>query len=100
MIKNFDEIISLGSQCNPGLTLKTLNLKNKTYPFDWVRSNSKIIYDTLLYGTGKYINFNSEKSNDYYTKSLDEIDFKNFSKSYINEYGQYFTHYTDIPTTA
>ena len=42
MVK-FDEIISLGSQCDPSLTLKIINLKNKTYPFDWVRSNTKII---------------------------------------------------------
>lgn len=97
MVK-FDEIISLGSQCDPALTLKILNLKNKTYPFDWVRSNSKIIFDVLLNGKTNYITFNSEKNNEYYTKSIDEVDFKDFPETHINLYGQYFAHYINIST--
>ena len=39
----YDEIISWGSRCCPGLSLRNLNLKKKeTYPFDWVRNNSKL----------------------------------------------------------
>ena len=94
----YDEIISFGTQCNPGLSLRELKLKKETYPFDWVRSNSKIIYDVLLNGKNKYITFDSDKSNDYYTKDLDCIDFKNFPSTHINSYGQYFTHYTHLDT--
>jgi hypothetical protein len=97
-MKNYDEIISLGTQCNPGLSLRKLNFKKETYPFDWIRSNSKIIYDVLLNGKDKYITFDSEKSDDYYTKHLDSKNFKNFPNSHINYYGQYFTHYIDIST--
>jgi hypothetical protein len=95
-MKNYDEIISLGTQCNPGLSLRELNLKKETYPFDWVRSNSKIIYDILLNGKDKYITFDEFTSDDYYTKHLDSIDFKKFPNSHINSYGQYFTHYIKI----
>ena len=93
-MKTFDEIISLGTQCDPGLSLRTLNLKKETYPFDWVRSNSKIIYDVLLNGRDRYLTFDNEKSNDFYTKHLDNLDFKDKKPMHINSYGQYFTHYT------
>ena len=92
----YDEIITLGSQCYPGLSLRELKLKKETYPFDWVRSNTKIIYDVLLNGRDKYITFDGIKSDDYYTKRLDCIDFKIFPQSHINSYGQYFTHYRGI----
>lgn len=92
----FDDIISLGSNCNIGLSLRQLNLKSKTYPFDWIRSNSKIIYDVLINGREKYLDLNSDKSDDYYTKHLDIIDFKNFPITHINTYGQFFTHYDNI----
>jgi hypothetical protein len=91
-ISNYDEYISLGSQCNPGLSLRNLNLKSNTYPFDWVRSNSKIIYDVLCNGPEKYLTFGTSGSDDYYTKDLDQIDFKGFPISHINSYGQYYTH--------
>ena len=97
-MKLYDEIISLGSQCNPGLSLRELNIKKKTYPFDWIRSNTKIIYDVLLNGRDKYITFNStKKSEEYYTADLDSFDprFTNFSASRINYYGQFFTHYRE-----
>ena len=100
-IGNYDEFISLGSQCNPGLTLKTLCLKNETYPFDWIRSNSKIIYDVLLNGREKYLTLNSENiSDEYYTKHLDSIDqIKEFPRAFINLYGQFFTHYYESITS-
>lgn len=93
----YDEYISLGSQCDPGLSLQKLNLKKITYPFDWIRSNSKIIYDVLINGNKKYLTFNTIKSLDYMTLDLDQIDFKNFSQNHINAYGQYFTHYNKLP---
>lgn len=95
-MKLYDEIISLGSQCNPGLALRKLNIKKKTYPFDWIRSNTKIIYDVLLNGRDKYITFdNIKKSEEYYTSDLDSLQFTNFPTSRINYYGQFFTHYTE-----
>ena len=92
----FDNYISLGSQCNPGITLRNLGLKGKTYPFDWIRSNSKIIYDVLVNGREKYLDLNSDKSDLFYTKHLDSIDFKDFPLTHINSYGQYFTHYNNM----
>lgn len=97
-MKEYDEIISFGTQCNAGLSLRELGLKKETYPFDWIRSNSKIIYDILLHGKEKYITFDGIKSDKYYTKHLDSIDFNKFPNSHINYYGQYFTHYTNIST--
>ena len=97
-MKTYDEIISLGSNCCPGLSLKTLNIKKQTYPFDWVRTNSKIIYDILLNGTENYIKFNENISNDFYLKDLHSYTHPFFNSSHINYYGQHFTHYTDITT--
>lgn len=95
-LSNYDEIISLGSQCNPGLSLRKLNLKKETYPFDWLRSNSKIIYDVLVNGYDKYLDFDGESSDDYFVKDIDCITYKKFPTSHINKYGQYFTHYKFI----
>jgi hypothetical protein len=92
----YDEIISLGSQCNPGLSLRKLNLKKETYPFDWVRSNSKIIYDILVNGCENYLDFGEETTGEYFVKDIECIDFKDFPISHINRYGQYFTHYEII----
>jgi hypothetical protein len=94
----YDELISFGSQCNPGLSLRELNLKQETYPFDWVRSNAKIIYDVLKNGGDPYVRFDETGGSDeYFTKNLDAIDFKNFPLTHVNSYGQYFTHYDTEP---
>jgi len=92
---DYDEIISLGSNCSPGLSLRSINKKKETYPFDWVRSNSKIIYDVLLDHGEKYTIFNKKDkdSNEYYLKNLHSYTNPNFSKNHINYYGQHFTHY-------
>lgn len=96
----YDEVISIGSNCGPGLSLRNLKLKKETYPFDWVRSNSKIIYDVLVNGKNKYLMFgNNNISNDHYLKNLHSFTNKNFNNSHINYYGQHFTHYTNITTT-
>lgn len=97
MNDNCDEIISLGSQCNPALSLRELKLKGKTYPFDWITSNSKIIYDVILNGPLKYLTFGGCDENDeYYCGHLSKMVEGNFPTSYINMYGMYFTHYTKI----
>ena len=95
----YDEIISLGSSCCPGLSLRSLKLKKETYPFDWVRNNSKIIYDVLVHGKDKYLMFNNEHiSNDFYVKHLHQCTQKKFKGTHINYYGQHFTHYTHLST--
>lgn len=95
----YDEIISLGSSCCPGLSLRKLNLKKETYPFDWVRNNSKIIYDVLVNGKDKYLTFNNKNiSNDFYVKNLHYFTHRRFKGSHINYYGQHFTHYTKLNT--
>ena len=94
----YDEIISLGSQCTPALSLCNLNLHNHTYSFDWVRSNSKIIYDVLVNGKDKYLTFNKNNSDDFYIKDLHYFTDKNFPGSHVNYYGQYFEHYRGLNT--
>ena len=92
----YDEIISLGSNCCPGLSLRELNLKKETYPFDWVRTNAKIIYDVLINDKSKYITFSDKISNEFYLKDLHAYTHPTFNIGHINYYGQHFTHYTDI----
>lgn len=89
--------ISIGSQCSPGFSLQELDKHTETYPFDWVRSNSKIIYDVLLNGPEKYLTFDSTGgSDDYFTKHLDTSGFREFPLTHINSYGQFFTHYPQL----
>lgn len=101
------EIISLGNNCDVGLALRKLKLKQQTYPFDWVRSNPKIIYDTLVNGYEKYIQFgnpdgnNYNVSDDYQIKDMFACFYKGkkqIPNSHINYYGQHFTHYIDLPS--
>lgn len=95
----YDEIVSLGSNCCPGLSLRILNKKKETYPFDWVRSNSKIIYDVLNDSGDKYTTFNQNNiSSEYYVKNIHLYTHPKFVNSHINFYGQHFTHYTNITT--
>ena len=78
--------------------IKKNRLKKETYPFDWLRTNSKIIYDILLNGSSKYTSFNTEISDEYLFKHLNSYTHPDFPHSHINYYGQHFTHYTDIKT--
>ena len=103
----YEDIISLGNNCNPGLSLRELGLKKETYPFDWVRSNPKIIYDVLTNGPERYVEFGRPDANNYDVPGEFEIKhmfacFNNkqrtFPASHINYYGQHFTHYVDVPT--
>ena len=86
-------LISLGSQCGPGLSLTKIKLKKETLPFDWVRSNSKIIYDVLEHGPEKYWNF-SNNSKEYYVYNIDCKEFQNVK--HINNYGQHFVHFDNL----
>jgi hypothetical protein len=103
----YEDIISLGNNCNPGLSLRELGLIKETYPFDWVRSNPKIIYDVLTNGPERYVEFGRPDANNY--DVLGEFEIKHmfacfnnkqrtFPASHINYYGQHFTHYVDVPT--
>jgi len=96
MDRQYDEIVSLGSQCDVGLSLRSLGIKEKTYPFDWVCSNTKIVYDVLLNGPKQYATLGQKNSDDFYTKDLDERYHLNFPSGHINAYGQHFTHYTHM----
>ena len=105
----FDEIISLGSNCSPSLSLRDLELKKETYPFDWVRSNTKIIYHLFKSDFKEYtlfpnsnLNIHNVKINpNYYLQDLySNLLFNNkdyiINNNYINYYGQYFGHYTNL----
>ena len=97
-LSEYDALVSLGSNCAPGLSLRDLGYKQETYPFDWVRTNAKIIHDILLHGFDKYLQFNGEISNDFLLSDLHSYTNPQFSKTHVNYYGQHFTHYTDITT--
>jgi hypothetical protein len=43
-------IISIGHLCVTAELLKTNNARNKSYPFDWARSNILSVIDVLQYG--------------------------------------------------
>jgi hypothetical protein len=98
MICNYKHIISFGSTCCPGLILQELGVKKETYPFDWLRTNTKIIYDILINGPNRYTSFNKEISDDYLYKDLNSYTHPDFPLSHVNYYGQHFTHYTNINT--
>lgn len=99
MTEKYDEIVSLGTQCNPGLSLRELGLKGETYPFDWNVSNEKIIYDVILNGPSKHLSLpSSDVNEEYYCEHLFKMVEKDFPPSHINAYGQYFTHYLKITT--
>ena len=92
-MKKYDEFISIGSSCCPALSLRKLNLKKETYPFDWVRSNTKIIYNLLKYNKKNYINFSNNDNNifnNYYISNLYKYTHFNFNSNYVNYYGQHF----------
>jgi hypothetical protein len=97
-MKKYDEFVSLGSSCCPALSMRELNIKTQTYPFDWVRSNNKIIYDILLNGKKNFLRFDSiDESffmNEMYS-SLHETEKRGHNNS-INTYGQHFTHYRNL----
>lgn len=96
---HYEDIISLGGSCVTGLTLRKLNKKTETYPFDWVRSTPEIIYDILINGYEKYISFNNNVCHNFNLSNfydISSIKRPNFPKTHINYYGQHFTHYLDI----
>ena len=69
-MKNYENYISLGSSCVLSLSLRELGLKTETHPFDWVRSNNKIIYDILSNGAENFLSFNNEISDDFYINEM------------------------------
>jgi hypothetical protein len=95
----YDNIISLGAFCGPGLSLRKLNLKKETLPFDWIITNAEIIYDILSTNNSKFININNKLMNDE-NLIMKDFFFKLFNNNelylYKNEYGIYFTHYNNF----
>ena len=100
---NSNEIISMGSNCAPGIALRELGLKGKTYPFDWIISNPSIILDVLQNGYEKYLTFEhknfKEEDRDPIIEDFFRCLFQNSIQNFqhqrctLNCYGQYFTHY-------
>lgn len=86
----WNAIISFGN-CSAELALEKLNCKTSDYVFDWMRGNTKIIYEILTTGFDKFLTFNDTGEN-YQVKQLNRVLKPNFPAQYINSYGQYFTH--------
>ena len=53
---NIDHVISLGSFCHVGQFLKDNNLKNCSYPFDWVHSNAHMVKSCIDNNFEKLLN--------------------------------------------
>jgi len=95
-LSEYENIISLGNSCCAGLTLRKLDLKKEGYPFDWVRSNPKIIFDFLKNGPNRFLSIGipSENiSNDYEIKDMFEHFYNKITYNNVNFYGQHFTHW-------
>ena len=105
----YDNFISLGSSCCPGLSMRELKIKTETYPFDWVRVNNKIILDILLNGPDKFLSFFNVDT--FMNPDSEEIDVSFFMKdmymdnnkgwkkrreALINAYGSPFLHYVGL----
>jgi len=60
--------LSLGPNCHSSGIIKLLNLKKRSYPFDWLISDLDIVIDCLLDNFNKFINKES-----YYKKDNDLI---------------------------
>jgi hypothetical protein len=95
-MKEYDEFVSLGSSCCPSLSMRELNIKSETYPFDWVRSNNKIIYDILINGKKRFLQFNAIDESFYINEMYESLYKKKGHNNSINNYGQHFTHYTNL----
>jgi aspartyl/asparaginyl beta-hydroxylase (cupin superfamily) len=103
---NFTDIqntsfVSLGTSCCVALSLKSLNLKKHTFPFDWNPNVLKIVIDCLQTNfenykiLGKYEiknNFNDEL---YKFKNIVDLD---FDINYINYYCNWFPHDIHLST--
>ena len=95
-MKEYDKFVSLGSSCCPGLSMRELNIKSETYPFDWIRSNNKIIYDILLNGKKRFLQFNAIDESFYINEMYESLYKKKGHNNSINNYGQHFAHYTNL----
>ena len=99
------EYISFGLSCPPALSLRELNIRKQAYPFDWIVSSPKIIYDILINGKDKYLDF-SKQSNEYNDIKEMFICCDNnllklpsyWKSSHVNYYNQHFSHYLDLTT--
>jgi hypothetical protein len=84
----FDKIISLGISCCGALALRNLNLKQETYPFDWIILTPDIILDCIKNDFIKFTDLNNpQKQYDMYHFNAWCIDDKR-----RNYYGVQFLH--------
>jgi hypothetical protein len=48
--------VSLGYRCSSAALLKKLQLKNESYPFDWLVSRLSVIEDSIQSGFKEFLN--------------------------------------------
>ena len=88
------EIIPIGSTCSIAYQLKKLNLRNCSYPFDWIRINNLSNVTSLIEN-----NFNNFLNKDNFR--LDKISFefevngRMISYIYDNNYCKFFHDFDD-----
>ena len=87
----WDLYISIGSECSPALTLKTLGLRDAAYPFDWVESNPMLILDILKNGWEKALTFNSSQKSAGFGLSVSRPELNR----HVNAFGQTFIHHVN-----
>jgi len=96
--KNF---VSLGSSCCIALSLKELNLKKHSFPFDWNPNVLKIVIDCLNTKFEYYKKLGNYEIKDNFNEEL--YKFKNiisptFDINYVNYYCNWFPHDLNLST--
>ncbi len=98
----FDEFVSLGSNCVPGLVLRKLGIKGQTYPFDWVGGNAEIVLSILQDGPAKFLDFSGEGQSvpgymwDLGSHQSGPLEKWRSDRQHVNAYGQRFVHDTGM----
>lgn len=88
------KFISLGYRCSTALIFKSLNIKNESFPFDWLVSRLDVIRDCIetefkyFIDKNNYINFNNNDKmliNKYYDKTYHTIQLSENLENNYNE---------------
>ena len=87
--------VSLGSSCAAAMGIRNNDKHNETYPFDWIRTNTLIIYDILQNGVQSFLKFNNDLS-DRDNVIVHMYSCWNDKYKHINPYGVHFTHYDNL----
>ena len=92
---NYDDIISLGTDCVPGINIKSYHLSKEPFPiFNDVYINPKIILDCLYDNFEKYTTIDQDMKykDDIIYEYLDMHEEYTVRKNHYNQYGMLFLY--------